>query len=111
MLLTSSYEKTMPGYTAVLSGRYGVDSLLAESYNILDLAYVGAQWRYTAVIRLKYYRCGLASWPPDPRWSPLAGGAASVPEGGAEGGASSVRENGAASGDDIIEGGAASSLQ
>ena len=46
-------RKTMPGYPHVLSGRYGVDSLLAESYNILDLAYVGAQWRYTAVIKLK----------------------------------------------------------
>ena len=80
-------EKSMPGYFDVLGGRYGVDTLLAESRNILDLAYVSANWRYTGLIKQQYYRCGLAAWPPDPAWRATVGG--SEPSGGgvASGGA------------------------
>jgi len=63
-------EKLMPGYFDVLSCRYGVDNLLAECHHILDLAFVAANWRYTMIVDKKYYRCGLAVWPPtDSRWN------------------------------------------
>ena len=80
-------EKSMPGYFDVLGGRYGVDTLLAECRNILDLAYVSANWRYTALIKLKYYRCGLAAWPPDPAWRATVCGFAPSGGGVASGGA------------------------
>ena len=80
-------EKSTPGYFDVLGGRYGVDTLLAESRNILDLAYVSANWRYTALIKQQYYRCGLAAWPPDPAWRATGGGCESSGGGVASGGA------------------------
>jgi hypothetical protein len=57
-------EKLMPGYFDVLSCRYGVDNLLVECHQILDLAFVAANWRYTMIVNQKYYRCGVAVWPP-----------------------------------------------
>ena len=80
-------EKSMPGYFDVLGGRYGVDTLLAECRNILDLAFVSANWRYTGLIQLKYYRCGLAGWPPNPDWRATVGGFEPSGEGVASGGA------------------------
>ena len=77
----------MPGYFHVLGSRYGVDTLLAECRNILDLAFVSANWRYTGLIQLKYYRCGLAGWPPNPDWRATVGGFEPSGEGVASGGA------------------------
>ena len=57
-------ERTMPKYFVVLGSRYGVDALMAESGGILDLAFVGANWRYTQVVTAKMYRVGLCDWPP-----------------------------------------------
>jgi hypothetical protein len=47
-----------------------VDNLLAEFHHILDLAFVAANWRYTMIVGKKYYRCGLAVWPPtESKWN------------------------------------------
>ena len=54
----------MPGYFELLGSRYGMPRLLAEAENSLDLAFLAANWRYTSVIRGKYYRAGLQEWPP-----------------------------------------------
>ena len=104
-------EKTMPGYFHVLGCRYGLDTLFSECRNILDLAYVSANIRYTALIQVKFYRCGLAAWPPDPAWCANAGGAGSggaVVSGGAtaSGGATS---SGGATASGSASGGAKSS--
>ena len=61
-------ERTMPGYYDVLGGRYFVDNLLAECQNILDLAFVAANWRYTRIVEQKFYRFGLAEWPCREAW-------------------------------------------
>ena len=61
-------ERTMPGYFDVLGARYSVDNLLAEYQQHLDLAFLAANWRYSAVIGLKYYSVGLAEWPPVGDW-------------------------------------------
>ena len=61
-------ERTMPGYFDVLGTRYGVDNLLAECRNILDLAFVAANWRYTKMVGKHYYKCGLDVWPPVEDW-------------------------------------------
>ena len=61
-------ERTMPGYFDVLGHRYGVDNLLAEFHQHLDLAFCAANWRYTSVIEVKYYRYGLVEWPPQGDW-------------------------------------------
>ena len=58
----------MPGYFDVLGGRYSTDNLLAECRNILDLAFVTANWRYTCLVNEKYYRAGLAGWPCREAW-------------------------------------------
>ena len=73
-------ERLMPGYFDALSGRYGVDNLLAECHQILDLAFVAATWRYTMIVNKKYYRCGLAEWPPTAsKWNgDCPGGAATT---------------------------------
>ena len=57
-------ERAMPNYFVVLSARYDLDALLAESNGILDLAFVRANWRYTHVVQSKCYRAGLCEWPP-----------------------------------------------
>jgi hypothetical protein len=63
-------EKLMPGYFDLMSCRYGVDNLFAEFNHILDLAFVAANWRYTLIVGKKYYRCGLAVWPPtESKWN------------------------------------------
>jgi hypothetical protein len=47
-----------------------VDNLFAEFNHILDLAFVAANWRYTLIVGKKYYRCGLAVWPPtESKWN------------------------------------------
>ena len=61
-------EQTMPGYLDVLGCRYGTDNLLAESRNILDLAFVAANWRYTRLVDQRFYRSGLAGWPCREAW-------------------------------------------
>ena len=58
----------MPGYFDALGCGYGVDNLLAECRSILDLAFVAAKWRYTHLVGQKFYRCGLAEWPPVDAW-------------------------------------------
>ena len=91
----------MPGYFHALGCRYGVDTLLAECRNILDLAFVSANWRYTSLIKLKFYRCGLAAWPPDPAWCANASGAGSggaVASGVAIGGSGGAAASGVATG-------------
>ncbi len=57
-------EQLMPGYFALLGGRYGVDNLLAEGHQVMDLAFLAANWRYTKVVDKKFYRYGLEEWPP-----------------------------------------------
>ena len=57
-------DRLMPGYFELLGSRYGMPSLLAEAHNSLDYAFLAANWRYTHVLRAKYYRCGLHEWPP-----------------------------------------------
>jgi hypothetical protein len=57
-------ERCMPGYSKVLGGRYAIPSLLAEARHILDLAFMAALYRYTQVVGLENYRCGLSDWPP-----------------------------------------------
>ena len=61
-------ERTMPGYFDLFGGRYGVDNLLAECRNIVDLAFVAANWRYTVLVQQQFYRSGLAEWPPVEDW-------------------------------------------
>ena len=58
-------ERLMPGYRLVLGGRYGVDNLLVECRQSMDLAFLAANWRYTACVTAKMYREGLHQWPPD----------------------------------------------
>ena len=58
----------MPQYFDVLGARYGVDGLLAESNGVLDVAFMIASWRYTKIIGVEAYRCGLHSWPPEAGW-------------------------------------------
>ena len=104
-------DRTMPGYFHVLGSRYGIDFLLAQHCNILDLAYVSANWRYTWLTNVKLYRCGLVAWPPDPAWRQNIGGAVSggaVASGGttSSGGATSSGAS-TASGGAIASGGAA----
>ena len=57
-------DRLMPGYFELLGSRYGMPSLLAEADNSLDLVFLAANWRYTSLIRGKYYRAGLQEWPP-----------------------------------------------
>ena len=57
-------DKAMPGSFDFLGARYGTDALLAESRNVLDLAFVAASWRFTACVQHTHYRCGVADWPP-----------------------------------------------
>ena len=54
----------MPGYFDLFGSRYGIPNLIAEAQNSLDLAFLAANWRYTHVVKVKYYRCGLHEWPP-----------------------------------------------
>ena len=54
----------MPGYFELFGSRYGLPHLMAEAQNSLDLAFLAANWRYTHVLQVKYYRCGLHEWPP-----------------------------------------------
>ena len=54
----------MPGYFELFGSRYGMPNLIAEAQNSLDLAFLAANWRYTHVVKVKYYRCGLHEWPP-----------------------------------------------
>ena len=61
-------ERTMLGYLDVLGCRYGTDNLLAECRNILDLAFVAANWRYTRIVNKKFNRAGLAEWPCREDW-------------------------------------------
>ena len=61
-------ERLMPEYFAVFNARYGVDNLIVESFRVLDLAFVVANWRYTQVIGPTMYRMGLSSWPPGDEW-------------------------------------------
>ena len=61
----------MPGYRSVLGVRYGVDNLLVECRQSLDLAFLAANWRYTKVVEKKFYRLGLNDWPPDDDCPPL----------------------------------------
>ena len=61
-------ERTMPGYFDVLGARYSTDNLLAECRNILDLAFVAANWRYSRLVPKKFYRYGLAEWPCREDW-------------------------------------------
>ena len=74
-------ERTMPNYFDLFGGRYGVDNLFAECRNILDLAFVAANWRYTILVGHVYYRSGLTEWPPVEAWwkSKLSSGTAAVP--------------------------------
>ena len=58
----------MPGYFDLFGGRYSVDNLLAECRSIVDLAFVASNWRYTLLVGQKFYRCGLAEWPPVEAW-------------------------------------------
>ena len=71
----------MPNYFDLFGGRYGVDNLFAECRNILDLAFVAANWRYTLLVGHVYYRSGLAEWPPVEAWwtSKLSSATAAVP--------------------------------
>ena len=57
-------DRLMPGYFELLGSRYGMPSLPAEAQNSLDSVFLAANWRYTRVIKTKYYRCGLHEWPP-----------------------------------------------
>ena len=61
-------ERTMPGYFDMFSCRYGVDNLLTECRQILDLAFVAANWRYTQLVQKQFYRCGVDTWPPIEAW-------------------------------------------
>ena len=61
-------ERLMPEYFTLFGARYGVEGLLAEARNILDLAFVAANWRYTAVVSPKLYRGGVHEWPPGDGW-------------------------------------------
>ena len=54
----------MPGYFDLFGSRYGLPHLMAEAQNSFDLAFLAANWRYTHVLQVKYYRCGLHEWPP-----------------------------------------------
>ena len=54
----------MPGYFELFGSRYGLPHLMAEGQNSLDLAFLAANWRYTHVLQVKFYRCGLHEWPP-----------------------------------------------
>ena len=58
----------MPNYFDVLGARYGIEGLLAESHRVLDVAFMHASWRYTKIVGVEAYRCGLHSWPPAPGW-------------------------------------------
>ena len=58
----------MPNYFDVLGGRYGIEGLLAESHRVLDVAFMMASWRYTKIVGVEAYRCGLHSWPPVHGW-------------------------------------------
>ena len=71
----------MPNYFDLFGGRYGVDNLFVECRNILDLAFVAANWRYTLLVGHVYYRSGLAEWPPVEAWwtSKLSSATAAVP--------------------------------
>ena len=64
-------ERLMPGYRSVLGVRYGVDNLLVECRQSLDLAFLAANWRYTKVVEKNFYRLGLNDWPPDDDCLPL----------------------------------------
>ena len=57
-------ELLMPGYFDLFGSRFGIPALMAETQNSFDLAFLHANWRYTQVVRSKYYRCGLHVWPP-----------------------------------------------
>ena len=54
----------MPGVFELFGSRYGLPTLLAEAQNSMDLAFLAANWRYTHVVNVKYYRAGLHEWPP-----------------------------------------------
>ena len=61
-------QRLMPEYFTVLSARHGMDALLAESHQILDLAFMAASWRYTQIVGATVYRMGLSAWPPPEGW-------------------------------------------
>ena len=61
-------DRLMPDYFVVLSARYDVEGLLAESHRVFDLAFVAANWRYTQIVGAEYYRKGLHVWPPEKGW-------------------------------------------
>jgi len=58
----------MPRYFDLLGSRYGIEGLLAQSHRVLDVAFMMASWRYTKIVGLEFYRCGLHVWPPVPGW-------------------------------------------
>ena len=57
-------DQLMPGYFELFGSRYGLPNLMAEAQNSLDVAFLAANWRYTHVVKVKYYRSGLHEWPP-----------------------------------------------
>ena len=86
-MLRKLIARTMPGCFDVQGHRYGVDNLPAEFGQHLDLAYLAANWRYTAVIEPKLYCYGLAEWPLQDDWwmqrlRAAAAAAAVAPHGG-----------------------------
>ena len=95
-------ERLMPGYPALLGNRYGVDPLLAEAKDVLDLAFVAANFRYTHIITQEYFRAGLSGWPPPADWLGVAAVAPSqvgeVPPGTHAGGSASAPGSGGAVG-------------
>ena len=64
LALRKLIDLLMLGYFELFGSRYGMPNLIAEAQNSLDLAFLAANWRYTHVVKVKYYRCGLHEWPP-----------------------------------------------
>ena len=86
--LRKLFDHLMPGYFHVLGGRYNIDALLAESSQVLDLAFLSANWRFTRIVEQQMYRKGLAEWPPSDwtpaGWEPSPGAGAAAATGPSE---------------------------
>ena len=67
VLLTKLLEHTCPGYSALLSKRYGAKQLLIEQDWNADLAFVAGVYRYSHIAG-SAYPCGLQAWPCKDGW-------------------------------------------